>query len=269
MAWITEQKNTLSALFYLAAMLVYLRFDQERKTRLYCWALALFVLGLLSKTTAATAAAGPAGDLLVAARPGLAWGRDIRPLRFFALGLLAGLFHGGGWRRTADGAQADGLRAFHRRGQAGWRGRAIWFSVGKLFWPTELASSTPLANRQAAGWQYVAARLYILAGIVGGPAAVARPPRPVRCSSSARCCPCGMVERVSVSVLFVADHFQYLASFGEDPSPPVGRTVKTSGRIATCFVLLGALATFTWRQSRIYSDAASCPQRPSTRIPVL
>ncbi len=32
-AWITEQKNTLSAVFYWGAMLVYLRFDQARKTR--------------------------------------------------------------------------------------------------------------------------------------------------------------------------------------------------------------------------------------------
>ena len=31
-AWITEQKNTLSAVFYLGAMLAYLRFDQTRKT---------------------------------------------------------------------------------------------------------------------------------------------------------------------------------------------------------------------------------------------
>src|SRR6478735_4981727 len=30
-AWISEQKNTLSAVFYLAAMLVYLEFDESRK----------------------------------------------------------------------------------------------------------------------------------------------------------------------------------------------------------------------------------------------
>ena len=45
-AWITEQKNTLSAVFYLAAVLAYLRFDQTRQGRLVllapwacsCWA---------------------------------------------------------------------------------------------------------------------------------------------------------------------------------------------------------------------------------------
>ena len=53
-AWITELKNTLSAVFYLAAMLVYLRFDRSRKTIVWLLAFALFVLGLLSKTVTAT-----------------------------------------------------------------------------------------------------------------------------------------------------------------------------------------------------------------------
>ena len=52
-AWITEQKNTLSAVFCLGAALVYLRFDRTRGTLSYC-ALALFMLGLLSKTVTAT-----------------------------------------------------------------------------------------------------------------------------------------------------------------------------------------------------------------------
>ena len=53
-AWITELKNTLSAVFYLGAMLIYLRFDQTRKLRWYLAALGLFVLALFSKTVTAT-----------------------------------------------------------------------------------------------------------------------------------------------------------------------------------------------------------------------
>src|SRR5208337_4561877 len=49
-AWITELKNTLSGVFYLSAMLLYLRFDQTRKMPWYLGALGLFVLALLSKT---------------------------------------------------------------------------------------------------------------------------------------------------------------------------------------------------------------------------
>jgi hypothetical protein len=89
-AWITEQKNTLSAVFYLAAMLVYLRFDQERKHLWYYGALALFVLGLFSKTTAATLPAallvifwwqrGRLSARLLAAGPVFCAGCDGRPL---------------------------------------------------------------------------------------------------------------------------------------------------------------------------------------------
>ena len=35
-AWITEQKNTLSAVFYLSACMVYLEFDETRRMRWYC-----------------------------------------------------------------------------------------------------------------------------------------------------------------------------------------------------------------------------------------
>ena len=41
-AWITEQKNVLSTVFYLAAALCYLRFDATRRPRHYGTALALF-----------------------------------------------------------------------------------------------------------------------------------------------------------------------------------------------------------------------------------
>ena len=54
-AWITELKNTLSAVFYLGAMLAYLRFRPERGSwRGTACALGLFLLGLLSKTVTAT-----------------------------------------------------------------------------------------------------------------------------------------------------------------------------------------------------------------------
>ena len=78
-AWISEQKNTLSAVFYLSAMLVYLRFDQTRRRSLYALALGLFMLGLLSKTVTATL---PAALLVIFwwQRGRLFWRQDVRPL---------------------------------------------------------------------------------------------------------------------------------------------------------------------------------------------
>ena len=91
-AWITELKNTLSAVFYLAAALVYLRFDRDRHWRWYAAALLLFCLGLLSKTVTATL---PAAMLVVFwwQRGRLSWRRDVLPLvPYFILGALAGVF---------------------------------------------------------------------------------------------------------------------------------------------------------------------------------
>ena len=75
-AWISEQKNTLSAVFYLAAALVYLRFDQTRRRKHYFIALGLFILALLSKTVTATL---PAALLVVFwwRRGRVEWKRDV------------------------------------------------------------------------------------------------------------------------------------------------------------------------------------------------
>jgi tetratricopeptide (TPR) repeat protein len=49
-AWISEQRNTLSMLFGLVATLLFLKFDEDRRWRSYGFSLAAFLLALLSKT---------------------------------------------------------------------------------------------------------------------------------------------------------------------------------------------------------------------------
>ena len=91
-AWISEQKNTLSAVFCLGAALVYLGFDRDRRCSQYWWALGLFGLALLTKTVTATL---PAALLVIFwwQRGRLNWGRDVRPLLpWLVLGVGAGLF---------------------------------------------------------------------------------------------------------------------------------------------------------------------------------
>jgi tetratricopeptide (TPR) repeat protein len=135
-AWITEQKNTLSLAFYLSAALAYLRYDEERRPRAYCLALMLFALSLLCKTVTATLPAA----LLVAfwwERGRLDWRRDVLPLvPWFALGAAAGLFSS--WvEKTYVGAQgADFNLPFIARLLVA--GRATWFYAATLAWPFNL-----------------------------------------------------------------------------------------------------------------------------------
>jgi hypothetical protein len=84
-AWVAEQKNTLSTVLYLCAALAYLRFDDNRRRRPYLFATALFILALLTKTVTATL---PAALLLITwwRRGKLEWRRDVLPLLpWFAL----------------------------------------------------------------------------------------------------------------------------------------------------------------------------------------
>src|SRR5208283_6003571 len=53
-AWIAEQKNTLSTFLALGAALAYLRFDEERDRPHFWMALGLFGLALLGKTAVVT-----------------------------------------------------------------------------------------------------------------------------------------------------------------------------------------------------------------------
>jgi hypothetical protein len=139
-AWISEQKSTLSGVFYLASLLTYLRFyqdfDQDRRKSKCLLATSLFVLALLSKTVTATL---PAVLLVIFwwRRGRLEWKRDVQPLLpWFALGISAGVLTS--WvETTLIGARgADFLLTPVQRVLIA--GRAICFYAGKLLWPTNL-----------------------------------------------------------------------------------------------------------------------------------
>ena len=93
-AWMSEQKNTLSTLFGLAAAWVYLDFDRTRRPARYWLAFLLFAGALLTKSITATLV--PA--LLVVfwwQRGRLDCRRDVRPLVPWVLaGAAQGLFTG-------------------------------------------------------------------------------------------------------------------------------------------------------------------------------
>jgi tetratricopeptide (TPR) repeat protein len=154
-AWITEEKNTISTVFYLAAFLAYLDFDEIRDSRRYFFALALFLLSMLSKTATATL---PAALLVVIwwRRGRLAWRRDVRPLLpWLVLGAAAGIFTG--WvERTHLGGQGMGAQGadfeLSLTGHVLLAGRAIWFYLASLAWPLGLNFIYPRWPIDGAVW---------------------------------------------------------------------------------------------------------------------
>ncbi len=255
-AWISEQKNTLSAIFYLGAALLYLRFDTERRRIFYFAALACFVLALLTKTVTATL---PAALLVIFwwQRGRLAWKRDVLPLApWFALSVGAGLFTA--WmERTFIGAEgADFTLTFLERALLA--GRVVCFYFGKLLWPADLIFIYPRWTIDASVWTQW---LFLLAVIGVGVALIFRArrqrgPLAAFLLYGGTLFPAlGFLNVYPFIFSYVADHFQYLASLAVIiPTAAVFARTLPGARILPVALLL-VLATLTWRQCRLYRDA--------------
>jgi protein O-mannosyl-transferase len=270
-AWITERKNVLSAAFYFAAMLAYLRFAPPVESepaargarRWYALALVLYVAALWSKTVTCSL---PAVLLLLHwwKRGGLEW-RDVRPLApFFAVGLYLGL-------------QTAWLERYHV-GTIGlpWEispldrsliaGRALWFYAGKLGWPSPLIFMYPRWRIDAGAWwqyTYPLAALATLVALWKARHRIGRGPFASVAFFALTLFPAlGFIDTAPMRYSFVADHFQYLASVGlitlfaalgtmaarRLPSGcPWPRTLVTGG-------LLLVLGTLTVRQGFAYGS---------------
>jgi protein O-mannosyl-transferase len=261
-AWITEQKNTLSLILYLASGLVYLRFDETRRPRHYLVALALFGLAILGKTATVTL---PAALLVVFwwRRGRLAWRSDVRPLLpWLVLGAAAGIFsswverhHLGGAGLGATGADFD----LSAPGHVLLAGRAVWFYLGSLAWPIGLNFIYPRwVIDGTVWWQW----LFPLAA-VAVPAGLwamrrrSRAPLAVCLLFAGTLFPVlGFVNLYGALYSRVWDHWQYLADLA--PLALAGAALATAGDwagrrcrragpalgVALC-VLLGAA---TWRR---------------------
>ena len=262
-AWISELKNTLSGLLYLSAALQYLTFDQTRRTKPYILAFVFFALGLMAKSIIASL---PAAVLVVFWWKGrrLNWGRDVLPLApFFAAGIAAGLFTAWMERRFV-GAQGREF-TFSLIERILIAGRAFWFYLGKLFWPTSLAFEYPRWNiNQAAWWQYLfpAAALALLTALWKLRRTWRGPLAGFLFFGGTLFPALGFLNVYPFRYSFVADHFQYLASLGIIALTAAGiasvfakrRLWTQSVGIALCVMLVSVLGILTWRQSRGYTD---------------
>ena len=218
-AWISEQKNTLSLVFYLGAALAYLRFDggrgQPGAARAYAAASLLFAAALATKTVTATLPAA----LLVALwwqRGRLGWRRDVLPLLpWLGAGIASGLFTS--WVERAIGG-AEGAPFDLTLGERCLlAGRVVWFYLGKLAWPGDLmfvyprwdvrASSGAWAGYLAAA-VLVTAALWLLRRRSRGPLAA------WLFFVGSLVPALGFFNVYPFLFSYVADHFQYLACIG-------------------------------------------------------
>jgi tetratricopeptide (TPR) repeat protein len=252
-AWIAEQKNTLSTLFYLAAMWTYLRFDNEpqRSYSTYVVASTLFLLGLLTKTVVATL---PVALLILLwwRRGTLAWRRDVVPLLpWVAIGVAAGVLTA--WiERTQLGAEgAPFTLAFLQRVLLA--GRAILFYAGKLLWPADLLFIYPRWQILPSDpWQYLPI-VAVLAMIAAAWVLRHRTRAPLAgmLFFIATLGPAlGFVNVYPFVFSFVADHFQYVASLG---LIALIAAVLARTRVGAV-LLLAILGVLTWQQCQRYRD---------------
>jgi tetratricopeptide (TPR) repeat protein len=262
-AWVSEQKNTLSAVFYMAAALAYLRFDSGRRWGSYALGTALFALALLSKSVTATL---PAAILVVVwwKRGRISLKGDVLALApWFAMSAAAGCMTS--WmERNFIGASGAPFRLglVERILVAG---RVAWFYLGKLLWPADLVFIYPRWTVDShAAWQYLfpASALAVLAALFALRDRARGPLASALLFVGTLFPALGFVNVYPFVFSYVADHFQYLAAAGLISSlaaavalfwvrlAPGGRIAAQAA--AACLVAL--LAGLTWGQCGKYRD---------------
>jgi len=286
-AWIAERKNTLSGVFGLAGTLWYLKFDESRNGqekdgpqgrgyRNYALAISLFVLGLLTKTSIV---ALPLAWLAIFwwKRGAISWRRDGVPLvAFLFLSAAAGLvtrwveYGNVGYRaRDLDFSFLDRCLI---------AGRAFWFQLSKLLWPSNLMFVYPRWNINAGvWWQYlfpiaVLALLVILWILRRWSRA---PLAGVLVYILLLLPSLGFLNIYFFIYSFVADHWQYLACLGIIVPFASGITLLAARKEswqdwlepAITLVLGGVLFVLTWQQSRMYTDVETLYRTTIARNP--
>ena len=283
-AWVTELKNTLSGVFCMSSLLLYLRYaalgDRDLATARRWWllagALVFYLCALLSKTATCS---------LPAAIALLLWWKNTRLsfwniaplLPMVVVGVVLGLITA--WvEREVVGAGGDvwALSFLERLLIAG---RALWFYAGKLLWPFHLTCIYEKWDvNDAIWWQYLYPFLSIVLVIVLWRLrlVIGKGPLVAVLIFGGTLLPAlGFIDFYFMRYSFVADRFQYLASvplmtlavtavtvalnriaaFSPAPRPrPSAVSVFRPLNVACVVVILTVLAVLTWRQAGVYQD---------------
>jgi tetratricopeptide (TPR) repeat protein len=274
-AWVSELKNIESLLFYLLALLAWMKFTDtpaRPSWPYYGLALAAYLLALFAKTTACTL---PVALLLVLWLRGQRFTpvRAVQILPFLMAGFGLGLVTIWWEKHLGDYKESFGLSfSFLERGLIA--SRALWFYAGKLVWPADLTICYP--RWQINVWnpvQYIPIvgclmvavlawvwrkkiRRDVVAGVVFFVAALS----PLL----------GFVIEGAFHYTYVADHYQYNATIGLMAvfAAAIRRSFgKTGFWMPVQVALLLVLGCLTWQQCAPYHDRESLWRDNVTKNP--
>jgi protein O-mannosyl-transferase len=275
-AWIAERKNTLSGVFALAATLFYLKFDEGRSRRCYALAIGLFLLGLLSKTAIVTL---PLALLVIFwwKRGTISWRRDVVPLfPFFCLSAAAGLMTR--WVEYGNIAYKARTLDFSLLDRCLIAGRAFWFQLGKVLWPSNLMFMYPRWEiNGCVWWQYLfPLAVLVLLGILWRLRRWSRAPLAGVLVYIVLLLPTlGFLNQYFFIYSFVSDHWQYLPCLGII-TPCASGIVILAGHFkrwqgwlepGVTLLVAGTLFLLTSRQSRMYTDIETLYRTTIARNP--
>jgi len=279
-AWISERKNVLSAVFYLAAALAWLRFQRHHDPAdgrpgrwhlgWYAALFALFLAALLAKSVTCSLPAALVLALWFQRRPLTL--RRLAPLvPLFALGLVLAL-HTAHYERTRviiESAADFELSLLTRTAIAT---RALLFYLQKLLVPWPLVFIYPrwtIEPGQLATWLPA-----LTLATATGASLVAwrrgrRGPFLALAFFAGTLFPAlGYFDVYPLRYSFVADHFQYLATLGPFALLAAGLArLSARAQVACGIVLALGLGALTAQQTRSYHDAETLWRTTLARNP--
>ena len=258
--WVIGRKDVMAGLFSIACALAYLRFIENGRTAHYRNAVLFFIAALLSKSMPVTLPV----SLLV-----LHWwkrGRVVaadlrRTLPLLALGLIVTI---GDWW-LYRGREAIALEHYSFIEQVLSAAQAVWFYVGKLIWPDNLAVIYPrwqVAADNPLDWIWLVGAIALAVGLWLGRKKLGRGALAAALFFVITLSPTlGFVEFGFMQFALVADRYQYLAAIGiialvvgaGHIAVAANPKLLRGGQVAAVGALL-ALSVLTWQQAAIYRD---------------
>lgn len=269
-AWITELKNTQSCLFYLLAILFFLRWreaasvqDRHHAGRDYVVALVCAAFAILSKSS--TVMLPVVLGLCLWWRDGRWHWRNVVPLvPFFVLSVLAAAWTIWEQKFHSGAAGTEWSQSWPERLIIA--GLDVWFYLGKLAWPHPLIFNYPRWSIDASQpLMYLPFLLAIatMFALWGGRNGRMRPLFFAAAYFVVSLFPVlGFFNVYYFRYSFVGDHFQYLASIG--PLALLAAGITTALRFfegkqpflkpVVCSALLLSVGLLSWRQCADYTD---------------